>query len=627
LNNLTLYVLESSNIPIELLDKKRNSENVTIIPLNHELAKKLKEKNIEIITEENILEFSDYAFIDKLTFELSTNWYNDTSKEKLLYDNIDIQKILHNELYQIFLRMVHRIVLLLKLIEKINPKIIKITNFDSILNEISINIIESKKIKYKILDTSANNKEIKDRFDKINFSVKLLGKNREFYLSQRNFEFIKKIYEKYWDIRLFLKTGFCNKKELNTKSFLLLDFNLLLHENFIKYLSEKKYNLLFINNRRPIIWNKKSLNIAKKIQFEKIKQNNVKIKYEETYEKFNYLIQKNFLHEKFDFSKIKLGKYFEKLILTIVKKRLSEFISKIEETKKLIKERKIDGVWALDDFGNDKIIVSVFQNYKIPVLAFLAGNLTYQQQKNITLVEPFVLDRTADKLLVWGKNDFKNCKETGVDLKKIVIGGAPRYEKFRELNTTDENYILILVGSFPSTAHSVFLSTSFILKFENKIKQVFIALKKINKKIILKRHPTQGINEIINFETLLLEIIPDATVLKEADTIDLISKSSLIITTPSTVVEESILLDKTIILLPYLYENEIIPYISTNAVIGINNIEDIDAKIHDCLYDEKTKVLLKHGRQKFIEKVFEFKDSASKRHDEIMNDIIKEINS
>lgn len=627
MNNLTVYILESSEIPIKFLDKIRVEKNSIIIPLNHKLEKELKEKDIKIITENEILEFSDYEFIDKLTFELSTNWYKNIAREKLLYDNINIQKMLHNELYQIFLRVIHRTILLLKIIEKMNPEIIKITNFDSILNEISIKLIKTKKIEYEILELGVSNTEIKNRFEKINFSVKILGKNREFYLSKKKFMFIKNIYEKYWDIRLGFETGFNNTKKLNKKSFLLLDFNLTLHENFIRYLTERGYNLLLINNRRPAVWNKKSLDIAKRMRFEKIKQNNIQIEYEETYNRFNSLIEKNFLYDKFNFSDIKLGEYFQKLILNILKKRLPELILKIEQTKKLIKERKIDGVWALDDFGNDKIIVSVFQNYNIPVLAFLAGNLTYQQQNGVTFVEPFALDRTADKLLVWGQNDLKNCKETGVDLKKVVIGGAPRYEKFNEMKIIEKDYILILVGAFPSTAHSIFLSASFIAEFENKINQVFLELKRFNNKIILKRHPTQGINEIIDYEKMLLKIIPEAVVLKEADTIELISKSAMVITTPSTVVEESIVLDKPIILLPYLNNNDRIPYASTGAVIEINDVNTIYEKIHDCLFNEKIKDELVKGRKRFIQKVFNNINSSSEQHNEIMLKLISDKNS
>ena len=627
MNNAITYILESPEIPSSLLTEIKNNNTNTVIPLNHKLEKFLRDNNVRMISEEEILECSDFALIDKLTLKLSTKWYNEKTDEQIDYHNVNVTKVLRNELYQIFLRMVHRIILLQKLIKKINPKIIKMTNFDTVLNEISVEIFNSRKIKIEVLDMETNNVEIKSRFDKVNFSIRIFGKNKEFYLSKRTFSYIKYFYEKYWDLRYVLEKGTKHNYKHNEKTFLLLDFNLTLHTSFIQYLSDKKYNLLLMNNRRPLIWNEKSLEISKELVFEKIKPIRYKFSQkDELFSNFSKLIEKNFLYEEFNFSGIELGKYFLNMILYILEKRLPEIISKIDQIEKVITNKKIDGVWTLDDFGEDRIFVNVFQNHNIPVLAFLAGNLTYQKQDNIDFVEPFALDRTADKLLVWGQNDYKNCRETDVDLEKIESGGAPRYEKFNQISSTDNDYILVLVGAFPSTAHSIFLSTSFITKFENRINQVFLELKKFNKKIILKRHPTQGINEIIDYEKILLKIIPNSIVLKEADTIQLISKSSMIITTPSTVVEESILLNKPIILLPYLNNNDRIPYTTSGAVIEINNLENIYQKIHDCLYNENIKLELKIGREKFVKEVFSYSNSASEKHNEIMLKLISEKN-
>jgi len=383
-----------------------------------------------------------------------------------------------------------------------------------------------------------------------------------------------------------------------------------------------------MNNRRPIIWNNKSLEIAKKIRFEKIDTVGYKIEEnEEILLNMNKLIKKYFNHDQFTFSSIELGKYFMEIILKIIKKRLPEIILKIEYYKKLIKDRKIDGVWVLDDFGDDKVAVNVFQNSNIPVGVFLAGNLTSQWKDGICTVESFVIDRTGDKLIIWGGNDYKNCVESKVNLEKIEIGGAPRYEKFKKIITVDNNYILILTGAFPSTAWSLFLSSSFIIEFENKVNQVFLELKKFNKKIILKRHPTQGKNEIINYEKMLLKIIPDAIVLKESNTTELISKATLVIATPSTVVEETILLNKPIILIPYIPNNNRIPYASTGAVIEINDENTIYEKIKDCLFNEKIKDELAKGRKRFIQKVFNNINSSSEQHNEIMLKLISDKNS
>ena len=612
---------------LKLINQIENEKNHIILPLNYELEKNLKSKNIKIISEENILDLKDYYLIDDLTMKLSRTWYKNQTNEKLFFEEIDISKLLSNEIYQIFLRIIHRIILLQKVIKKTNPKIIKINNFDEILNEISIEICNYNGIKIEIINKKYSN-QIENRFDKINFSIKLFGKNREIYVSKKIFNILKNCFEKYWDLRYTLSSSSKEIFDSNKKSILLLDFNLTLDESFIHYLYEKKYNILLMNNRRPIIWNNKSLEIAKKIRFEKIDTIGYKIEEnEEIFLNMNKLIKKYFNHNQFTFSNIELDKYFMEIILKIIKKRLPEIILKIKHYKKLIKDRKIDGVWVLDDFGDDKVAVNVFQNSNIPVGVFLAGNLTSQWKDGICTVESFVIDRTGDKLIIWGGNDYKNCVESKVNLEKIEIGGAPRYEKFNKIITTDNGYILILTGAFPSTAWSLFLSSPFIIEFENKVNQVFLELKKFNKKIILKRHPTQGKNEIINYEKMLLKIIPDAIVLKESNTTELISKATLVIATPSTVVEETILLNKPIILIPYIPNNNRIPYASTGAVIEINDENTIYEKIKDCLFNEKIKDELAKGRKRFIQKVFNNINSSSEQHNEIMLKLISDKNS
>ena len=126
---------------------------------------------------------------------------------------------------------------------------------------------------------------------------------------------------------------------------------------------------------------------------------------------------------------------------------------------------------------------------------------------------------------------------------------------------------------------------------------------------------------------MLLKIIPNAIVLKESNTAELISKASLVIATPSTVVEETILLNKPIILIPYIPSNNRIPYASMGAVIEINDKNMIYEKIHDCLFNKKIKDELANGRKKFIQKVFNNINSSSEQHNEIMLKLISDKNS
>ena len=212
---------------LSLIKEIENKNNHIVLPVNYELEKDLKNKNIQTINEEDILDFKDYFLIDELTMKLSRIWYNDEINEKLIFKKIDILKLMSNEVYQIFLRIIHKIILLQKVIKKINPNVIKINNFDKIINEISNVICNYNNIKIEIINKKASN-QIENRFDKINFSVKLFGKNREIFVSKKIFNILKNSFEKYWNFRYNLASSSKNNFNSKKKSFLLLDFNLTL---------------------------------------------------------------------------------------------------------------------------------------------------------------------------------------------------------------------------------------------------------------------------------------------------------------------------------------------------------------------------------------------------------------
>ena len=207
---MNIYIIENAKITSSLIKEIKNKTDNIVIPLNYKLIDFLEKNDIEIIKENEILNHSDYALIDEITFKLSRSWYDD-SYEKISYHDVNINNLLDSELYKIFLRMIHRIILLQKLIKKIEPEIIKLTNLDMILYEISVEIFKFMNIKIETINEKTENVEIKNKYDKINFSVKIFGKNREFYVSKKMFSIIKYFYEKYWDVSYFFRNK-SNKK-------------------------------------------------------------------------------------------------------------------------------------------------------------------------------------------------------------------------------------------------------------------------------------------------------------------------------------------------------------------------------------------------------------------------------
>ena len=622
----TLYILDS--VISKELEEEIKIKKCDVLVLDVHLKKYLEEIKIKTVDENEILNFEDYEQIDKETLKFSRNWFYNNQLEKILeYNQINVGLMLQNELFQNILKYLHRIKLIQRTLDKNNPEEVFTFFSEDILGEIPYKVCKSKNIK-AIKITNIPNVKRKSKFDSVNFTINIFKKNFDISISKKKFLYLKKIVEGYWD----RKYNFTTKLDKKNKTIMFLDFNVISHQSFLKFLNKKNYNLCFLNNRRPIIWNNESLNIAKKLKISKV--NLPKLEKREQKESIQISnrcvneIKNTDLTTFFKFNEFDFWSIFKNELETIVQKRSENIIILIKKIEKFLENTKIDIVWTQDDWGDDRIIVKTCQQKKIPVCMILAGTLSIIRPKErIWNLPGTVGERHADKLCIWGENDMKNCLDTNTDMNKITIGGAPRYDELFLKENVDEDYILILTGGFPSTQNSYFFSTSFILNFERMLETTLTEVKKFNKKIIIKRHPTQGPQEIIDLPKMFSKIIPEATVLKEANTIDLISKATLIITVYSTVIEESIILQKPIIFLPYLEEENGVPYVLSEAVIQINNNDEIYQKIHDCLYNDSTKEKLRVGREEFLKKVFSFQTNASKRHYEIMEEVLNQKNN
>ena len=612
-----VYLIDSEKISEKTKKQINLEKNCVIICLNHIIDNDFKKHKIKTLNEKEILGVGDYLEIDKLTYDISKEWCKNNKLEKdLTYNGINLGYTIQNELFQNLLKYVHRIFLVKKSLEIIKPDLVFTTYSDKILDLIAYEICSANQIKIEKLDEPP--KGFENKFDKVNFALNIFGKNIELSVSENQFKILKNIYEFMSNQRFNLMTVFKQKKGKG-KTILFLDFNLNWHESLFEKYFKLGFNIECLNNRKPLLWDSSSLKIAKKFNIKKL---SLKKSEEKVEVDFNNIINKiNFknsnLESLFTIKEFNFLKIFENELMNTCKKRFKETINLIIQIEKLLNSKKIDLVWTLDDWGFDKTIINLCKNKKIPTCLFLAGGLQVLKPEGKLWPMVFAKQRIADKLFVWGENDMKNSIECKADPEKIVIGGAPKYDKIFFNSKKSEDYILILTGGFPSTQYSYFNSVSVINEFKELFEKTLHEVKKLNKKIIIKRHPTQGPQEILDLNKIIKKIIPNVLILKNGNTLELISNASLIITVCSTVLEESIILDKPIIYLPYIKNDVGIPYSKLNAVIEINNLEKIEESIQKCLFDNITKKKLEEGRKEFLEKIISFQGNAAEKHVEI----------
>ncbi len=181
-------------------------------------------------------------------------------------------------------------------------------------------MIKSNHSSQLILD----NYKLKFNLSKIPLSIKISSKN---YLK------IKNILE-----NIILKSR--NKKNFdnNKKSILLFEFNIENYEDLLNSFSELNKNILFLNTRRPTIWNFKTYKIMSNKKyfiislqnFQQSTNKKISLESEKLKNKLEKLWNSNLLlNELFSFDSLTFWPDLENSFINICNERFSKYISQI----------------------------------------------------------------------------------------------------------------------------------------------------------------------------------------------------------------------------------------------------------------------------------------------------------
>ena len=370
-----VYFLDHIPKNIEILKEK----HCKIFPLNFEVEKYLRSKKIIPTDTSNWVNWEDFMFIDTTAIDIPMKWGLMKHLQKNLdFRGINLSLLIEKELFLSILPLIHRIILIDKIIENINPKIAVIgKNNETYFGKILKKILKENKIEIEYVDIKKTTKQ-NFKGDKISFGVDFFGKTIDISLKRKYFFILKDLVEKYWDIKFKINQFKKQQKQKHDKTILLIDFQLINYYSFLKGLSNQKYNLIFLNSRRPIIWNQESFEISKDIDLKKIhlnKNNDFKESEKRVSEIKQYLdeIQDEtiFCIKKYNFSDI-----FKPMILKLIEKRISEIIMTISNFEEKLKVQNIDMVLTLDDSQLfERSIIFNCKKKDIPVIMIQNGDI------------------------------------------------------------------------------------------------------------------------------------------------------------------------------------------------------------------------------------------------------------
>lgn len=568
---------------------KLDSSKTIIYSMNFKVHQHLESLSIKHEIGEDVLDENDLNLIFDKTVSLYA-WYTDPRiSKKLEFHDTNILGMMDDAEFHTFLMIkLYEIRIIQKLLKNKSPKkIITNSTFINLIKKIVDKKTEFIEIGKPIHETMVYNKiEIKFNLGKIPISFKI----------PRNF---------YTKIKYLIENLVCSSNNLwldlskIRESILLLEVNPSVYSELILQLSKSNKQIILLNNRRPAIWNFKSITLLKKSNSKILSLERVLNKKELqsiNHQKEQYLkILDNLLHDEqisdiFIIDEISFWDQIKFELINTFRKRLQWYMQLIFTSKKFMSNSDIRCVLSLNVIGETEksILAQISKTTNSVMLEHAFANYTSEISRYDILSNYSLF---PDKIAVWG-NVQKNylSKIHGISDDKIITCGSPRHDSFFKLskNSFNPEEKVILLCPRPIVEPAGRHHTRMYIKYESALKKIVKELNDIkNSELIVKLHP--GDIEHNNLIKNIVNEIDSSIIVFHTKPIDkLIIKSNLVLVIspdgfdPSTIILESIILQKPVI--NYVLDDKFydFSYEQYSAVISItekNNLNEIILKL------------------------------------------------
>ena len=419
----------------------------TVFSFNVHTHKLLAEKGIQHEIGESYLSEEDHYKIFDKTVSCWEWFKNNPAFQELEFETVNLLSVLDTaELHQVIIRELYIFLTIKRIIEKTKPeKIITSHHFSSVLKPLTaknnIKIETHLKSNHEFL-VPWNQFLMRFNIGKIPISISI---SRVTYDKIRNF--LESIIGKTFGLWLNIKD--------RKKMILFIEFDPSQYSDLIRNIDKNGDKPLFVNRRRPAIWNFKSISILRKnrckiaspLQFltrEEQKQAEVlSLNICQKLEKI-WSTEAEFLSSFFSIENLTFWPSISEILLRIYKNRMLEYILLVKFSKKLFEKIDFRSVVSLNTMGEtEKTIINTNTN-KIPTVLLEHGASDY-------LPEISRYDVTTgyrnfdDKIAVWNDYQKKYLMEfRKIPEKRIFVVGSPRHDPFFNKETISAPPSLVL---------------------------------------------------------------------------------------------------------------------------------------------------------------------------------------
>ena len=544
-SKLTTIVLYDSSFDINELINIIKEQDPLVISFDYESHKLLIKYKIKHKISDDYLSEKDIQNIQKNSYSLSQWFANPTISNILEFEGINLGQLFYIEFHFFLVPFLKKFVELTHIFKLYSDaKFVGSSQLYEIISTFTDNTIK--------LHNNVDEKQF--LYDSVPLNLRFFKKKFTINVSTKYYYKIKKIQEKIIDILFKNNHSITNNKP----SILLIDFDTVRYQNLFLNFHKISSNIGLYNRRRPTIWNLKSFSIIKKIKcfipsvftlYDNNTKNltnthisNIKQKIESLWN------NETFFNSFFSINGFSFWSILRPRLIELTEKNIDAGIREIMITKNLFKKYKINSIllWSETAFS-DIISIKIAKQHNIST-AFIQHGLLDESDKNyefIKFAKQFPV--YCDKFIVWGKEHQRYAISRGFPSEKIEIIGSPIHETIfdTKLNSNLTNDYILLATSSPVDAFTNDLLVRTNENYELAIEKICKTVVKMNKKLVIKLHPSQAELDVTE---LVKKIDPNIIVIKNYDIVSLIKSCEAFVTIDiSTSILEAQILEKPVI--------------------------------------------------------------------------------
>lgn len=532
-----LIILFDSNIVENEIQNLHDYTTRLVISFDYESHKRLLKNKIEHVVSNNFLLLDDIESIQGKSYHISQWFLDEKIMEFLKYEGINLGQLYRTEFHYLLVPFLTKFVEFIRIFNKY-PDATYVASgiLYNIVSSFTSNVIKS-------VDQKNTDKFL---YDSVEIPFKLGSKSIPISISRNRYMKIKNVTEKILHHKLL-------QKNIN-KGILLVEFDSLRYQKFLEQSLQHSLNFFLFNRRRPNIWNYNSYKILKNSKSVIITENDlinnnlhnfVEKQIESVTKKIDTMLDDQFFSTFFSFDGVSFWNPIKDIFADLTKKRIIEAVYEIELAKQAFEKFTFSCVLVWSEIGfNEQITIILANQKKIPVILLQHGmyydtNNSYEFNK-LAGIFPFL----SDRFIAWGKIIQKYMIESGLSEEKILPLGSLFLDRSFEMKGKSDDYVLLATSS-PIGHFANDLTVKTREKYEEAIKKICQAVLKLNKKLVIKMHPS---SEELDITELVNNIDPKIPVMKTGDFTSLVQSCELFVTIDfSTTMLEAQIFQKPVI--------------------------------------------------------------------------------